>query len=59
MSTFEEAKAMHVDPAVTALVARARNDDKQAWDELVERYASLIWSICLRYRPGPERNAKT
>ena len=50
MSTFEEAKAMHVDPSVTALVARARNDDKQAWDELVERYAPLIWSICLRYR---------
>jgi hypothetical protein len=30
MSTFEQAKAMHDDPSVTALVARARNDDKQA-----------------------------
>jgi RNA polymerase sigma factor (sigma-70 family) len=28
---------------------RARNDDKQAWDALVERYAPLVWSICRRY----------
>jgi RNA polymerase sigma factor (sigma-70 family) len=24
--------------------------DQQAWDALVERYASLIWSTCRRYR---------
>jgi RNA polymerase sigma factor (sigma-70 family) len=24
--------------------------DKEAWDALVERYASLIWSTCRRYR---------
>jgi RNA polymerase sigma factor (sigma-70 family) len=41
---------MHDD--LTALVTRARNGDKQAWDELVERYAPLIWSICRRYRLG-------
>jgi DNA-directed RNA polymerase specialized sigma24 family protein len=35
---------------LTALVTRASNGDKQAWDELVERYAPLIWSICRRYR---------
>jgi len=39
---------MHDD--LTALVTRARNGDKHAWDELVERYAPLIWSICRRYR---------
>ncbi len=38
------------DLPVTALVIRARNGDKQAWDELVDRYAPLIWSICRRYR---------
>jgi RNA polymerase sigma factor (sigma-70 family) len=38
------------DPPVTDLVMRARNSDKQAWDDLVERYAPLIWSICRRYR---------
>ena len=38
------------DVPVTALVTRARNGDKQAWDELVDRYAPLIWSICRRYR---------
>lgn len=41
---------MHDD--LTALVTRARNGDKQAWDELVERYSPLIWSICRRYRLG-------
>ena len=35
---------------VTALVTRAKNGDKQAWDELVDRYTPLIWSICRRYR---------
>ena len=38
------------DLPVTALVTRARNGDKQAWDELVDRYTPLIWSICRRYR---------
>jgi RNA polymerase sigma factor (sigma-70 family) len=37
-------------PTVTDLVTRARRGDKQAWDEIVERYAPLIWSICRRYR---------
>ena len=40
------------DPAVIDLVTRARNGDKQAWDALVERYATLIWSICRRHRLG-------
>ncbi len=39
-------------PAVTDLVARARNGDKQAWDALVDRYAPLIWSICRRHGLG-------
>jgi RNA polymerase sigma factor (sigma-70 family) len=42
--------ARHGEHPVTALVARARTGDKQAWDALVERYAPLIWSICRRYR---------
>ena len=33
---------MRDDPAVTALVTRARNGEEQAWDALVERYAPLI-----------------
>jgi RNA polymerase sigma factor (sigma-70 family) len=43
---------MSDDPPAAALVARARNGDKQAWDTLVERYAPLIWSTCRRYRLG-------
>ncbi len=40
------------DPSVTDLVIRARRGDKQAWDALVERYATLIWTICRRHRLG-------
>ncbi|MEV0596739.1 RNA polymerase sigma factor [Nonomuraea cavernae] len=41
---------MRDDPTVIALVARARKGDQNAWNELVERYLPLIWSICLRHR---------
>jgi RNA polymerase sigma factor (sigma-70 family) len=40
----------HDDLTVSDLVARARKGERQAWDALVERYASLIWSICRRFR---------
>jgi len=48
----KDADTMGDDPAVTDLVARARNGDKQAWDALVERFAPLIWSICRRHQLG-------
>jgi RNA polymerase sigma factor (sigma-70 family) len=38
------------DPAVLILVARASDGDQGAWNELIERYAPLVWSICARYR---------
>jgi RNA polymerase sigma factor (sigma-70 family) len=38
------------DPTVVALVHRARSGDHTAWNELVERYAPLVWSICQRHR---------
>ncbi len=41
---------MRDDPTVKALVARACAGDHQAWNEIVERYAPLVWSICVRYR---------
>jgi RNA polymerase sigma factor (sigma-70 family) len=40
------------DPFVVALVARAAAGDQRAWNELVERYAPLVWSICARHRLG-------
>ena len=46
----QEASRARDDPAVTGLVTRARNGERQAWDALVERYAPLIWSICRRHR---------
>jgi RNA polymerase sigma factor (sigma-70 family) len=41
---------MRDDPSVIDLVSRANNGDAAAWDQLVERYAPLVWSICRRYR---------
>jgi RNA polymerase sigma factor (sigma-70 family) len=37
------------DPWVRALIARADAGDPSAWNEIVERYAPLVWSICARY----------
>jgi DNA-directed RNA polymerase specialized sigma subunit, sigma24 homolog len=41
---------MRDDPSVITLVTRAAEGDQQAWDELIERYAPLVWAICTRYR---------
>jgi|SRR5690242_1061039 RNA polymerase sigma factor (sigma-70 family) len=41
---------MRNDPAVIELVVRARDGDQQAWNEIVERYAPLVWAICSRYQ---------
>lgn len=41
---------MRDDPSVIDLVARAAASDEQAWNELVDRYAPLVWSICVRYQ---------
>ena len=41
---------MRDDPHVVALVTRASGGDQGAWHELVDRYASLVYTICTRYR---------
>ena len=41
---------MRDDPHVVALVTRASEGDQDAWYELVDRYASLVYTICTRYR---------
>jgi RNA polymerase sigma factor (sigma-70 family) len=38
------------DPPVVALVTHAVEGDPAAWDEIVERYAPLVWSICARFQ---------
>jgi RNA polymerase sigma factor (sigma-70 family) len=40
---------MRDDPSVISLVARAGGGDQDAWNEIIERYSPLVWSICLRY----------
>ena len=41
---------MRDDPSVIALVARVCDGDQEAWNEIVERYSPLVWSICARYQ---------
>lgn len=45
---------MRDDPVVIALVNRAAAGDEGAWNEIVDRYAPLVWSICSRYQLGHE-----
>lgn len=42
--------AMSDDSSVSSLVARVCDGDQEAWNEIIERYAPLVWSICLRYQ---------
>jgi RNA polymerase sigma factor (sigma-70 family) len=41
---------MREDSSVIALVTRVGEGDQEAWNEIIERYAPLVWSICLRYQ---------
>ena len=43
---------MYSDPQVIELVKRAGVGEESAWHELVERYSTLIWSICRRHELG-------
>jgi RNA polymerase sigma factor (sigma-70 family) len=46
--------AVRDDPTVIALVNRAAAGDRSAWDEIVERYSPLVWSICAKYQLSRE-----
>jgi RNA polymerase sigma factor (sigma-70 family) len=39
-------------PPPAALVSQAAAGDRDAWNEIVDRYAPLIWSICCRHGLG-------
>ena len=41
---------MRNDPQVIDLVTRAGIGERWAWDEIVERYSPLVWSICHRWQ---------
>jgi RNA polymerase sigma factor (sigma-70 family) len=41
---------MRDDPVVIALVAGAVAGDSGSWNEIIERYAPLVWSICVRHQ---------
>jgi hypothetical protein len=42
---------------IAGLVIRAHDGDRSAWEELVDRYARLIWAICDDYRLGESEAA--
>jgi RNA polymerase sigma factor (sigma-70 family) len=41
---------MAEDATVPALVAAAARGESSAWNSLVDRFAPLVWSICIRHR---------
>jgi RNA polymerase sigma factor (sigma-70 family) len=49
-ATTPQEPSVRDDPYVVALVARAAEGDEGAWQEIIDRYVSLVWSICARYR---------
>jgi RNA polymerase sigma factor (sigma-70 family) len=42
--------AMSDGSSVNSLVARVCDGDQEAWNEIIERYAPLVWSVCLRHQ---------
>jgi len=40
---------MRDDDPLAALIERAGSGDRAAWNEIVARFAPLVWSICLRW----------
>jgi RNA polymerase sigma factor (sigma-70 family) len=38
------------DSSVVAHVTHAAEGDQAAWEEIVDRYAPLVWSICVRFQ---------
>jgi hypothetical protein len=49
-SSLAAEDTMRDDPAVITLVARARDGDQRVWNEIVDRYAPLGWSVCNLYQ---------
>jgi RNA polymerase sigma factor (sigma-70 family) len=50
VKTSRPGPAVRDDPSVVALVTRAAGSDPSAWNEIVDRYAPLVWSICTRFQ---------
>ena len=46
-------RTMRDDPSVIALVTRVCGGDHEAWNEIIDRYAPLVWAICNRYQLQP------
>jgi RNA polymerase sigma factor (sigma-70 family) len=47
----------HHDTSVGQLIAGARCGDQACWDALVERFASLIWTVARGFRMSPADSA--
>ncbi|MGV1008954.1 MAG: RNA polymerase sigma factor [Dermatophilaceae bacterium] len=49
-SQQERGARMEQGPSLTELVARAGRGDQRAWDGIVARFTSLLWSVARSYR---------
>lgn len=45
-----ELRSSHVDQRAESVLARAASGDPAAWDELVDAYAALVWSVVRGFR---------
>jgi RNA polymerase sigma factor (sigma-70 family) len=45
------------DVPVAGLVVAAAGGDSASWNSLVDRFAPLVWSICMRYKLSPSDGA--
>lgn len=53
----DRGRPMEGGPSLTELVAAAREGDQAAWDDIVARFTSLLWSVARSYRLEPNAAA--
>jgi DNA-directed RNA polymerase specialized sigma24 family protein len=51
---MQQAAEVTVRPAAAALIAQASLGDQAAWDQLVERYGAMVWSVARAHGLCPE-----
>lgn len=51
-TTADAPRVQFVPMSVAALLERANDGDQSAWDDLVEQFAGLVWSVARGYRLG-------
>jgi RNA polymerase sigma factor (sigma-70 family) len=50
VAVVEEAASVRGQDSTAELVRQAKGGDERAWQDLVDRYARLVWSVCRNHR---------